>query len=85
MKQTEYIYRVKFLEQPLEGDDRTEFFFTSLSAIYEKFTPEQIGCALPNLWNRRVEEERPYENRQHTVSIFKEPLHRKHHREASPE
>lgn len=39
MAKTEYIYRVAFSEQPIEEDDRTEFFFHSLTAIYEKFTP----------------------------------------------
>ena len=38
------IYRVRFKEPPLSGDERTEFFFTSLAAIYEVFTAEQIGC-----------------------------------------
>lgn len=36
----ESIYRVAFNEPPLSEDSRTEFFFHSLSAIYEVFTPE---------------------------------------------
>lgn len=44
MSELEFIYRVAFNEPPLENDDSWEFYFTSLSAIYEKFTPEQVGC-----------------------------------------
>lgn len=79
MAKQEFIYRVVFLIPPIEGDDRYEFFFTSLAGIYEKFTPEQIGCTLHNLWNRNIEEDKPYENRRHTCKIIKEPLHRKRH------
>lgn len=52
------IYRVRFKEPPQSGDERTEFFFTSLAAIYEVFTAEQIGCRV----NRLIAEEcDPYE------------------------
>ena len=81
MKKQEYIYRVSFGQPPFEDSDKTEFFFTSLAAIYEQFTQEQIGCSVTNLWNKRVEEGRPYENRRHTCKIIKEPLHRKRHAE----
>ena len=45
------IYRVRFKEPPLSGDERTEFFFTSLAAIYEVFTAEQISCRVNRLYN----------------------------------
>ena len=51
MSELEFIYRVAFNEPPLENDDSWEFYFTSLSAIYEKFTPEQVGCKVSRLWN----------------------------------
>ena len=47
----DHIYRVAFKEPPIEGNDRTDFFYTSLSAIYEEFTPEQIGVRVSRLWN----------------------------------
>ena len=37
---------------PLLGeDDRKEFYLHSLSAIYEVFMAEQIGCKVIRLWN----------------------------------
>ena len=43
MSEWEFIYRVAFNEPPLENDYIWEFYFTSLSAIYEKFTPEPVS------------------------------------------
>lgn len=60
MKQ-DHIYRVAFKEPPIEGNDRTDFFYTSLSAIYEEFTPEQIGVRVSRLWNIGVSRGVPYE------------------------
>lgn len=40
------IIKVKFAV-PVEG--KREHFFGSLAAIYEKFTPFQIGCKLPTV------------------------------------
>jgi len=42
-----WIYRVQFKEPPIQDDDRTDFFFSSLAAIYEQFTPGQVGCKVP--------------------------------------
>lgn len=61
MKQ-EHIYKVSFKTQPFDSDPRTDFFFTSLSAIYEVFTPEQIGCKVNWLWKYGVAIGRTYEN-----------------------
>lgn len=47
------IYKVEFAYPPLD-DDRTEFFFSSLSAIYDVFTAEQIGCGVRRLWNMKI-------------------------------
>lgn len=54
------IFKVVFKEPPMIDDDSTEFFFSSLSAIYETFTPEQIGCKVTRLWNLRVSRGYPY-------------------------
>ena len=63
MSELEFIYRVAFNEPPLENDDSWEFYFTSLSAIYEKFTPEQVGCKVSRLWNLKITPDKPYNGR----------------------
>ena len=68
----EHIYRVAFNEPPIQDDDRTEFFFTSLSAIYEEFTPDQVGCKVTRLWNIGVSGGTPYEGAK--CKITREPL-----------
>lgn len=47
MKQT--IIKVQFLK-PVDG--KTEYFFGSIAAIYERFTPVEIGCSMQTLWGR---------------------------------
>lgn len=78
MAKTEYIYRVAFSEPPIKEDDRTEFFFHSLTAIYEKFTPEQVGCKVTRLWNVGVSDGKEYTSRSGDVRITREPIERKH-------
>lgn len=70
-----FIYRIEFKEAPLEGDTRREFFFHSLSAIYEVFTIEQVGCAVSRLWNVGVSHGNVYEGRKCRIS--REPISRK--------
>lgn len=77
MAKTEYIYRVGFSEPPIPEDDRTEFYFHSLSAIYEKFTPEQVGCKVTNLWKLGVSNGNEYTSRSGEVHISREPIERK--------
>ena len=72
----EFIYRVEFKEPPLLGvDERTEFYFHSLAAIYETFTPEQIGCKVTRLWNIGVSNGNPYGGRR--CRITRESILRK--------
>lgn len=59
----DHIYRVAFKEPPIDGDDRTDFFYTSMSAIYDDFTPDQIGCRVSRLWNLGVGRGNVYEGR----------------------
>lgn len=68
----EHIYRVAFNEPPIEDDERKDYFFTSLSAIYEVFTPEQIGCKVSRLWNIGVSKGNAYEGAK--CKISQEPL-----------
>lgn len=76
----EFIYRVSFSEPPLSGDERQEFFFHSLSAIYEVFSHEQIGCRVSRLWNIGVAQGNEYVGR--LCQITKEPIMRKKRRNA---
>lgn len=76
----EFIYRVSFKEPPLSGDERQEFFFHSLSAIYEVFCHEQIGCRVSRLWNIGVAQGNEYVGR--LCQITKEPIMRKKRRNA---
>ena len=39
--------------------DGSEFFFGSLAAIYEMFSPEDVGCALSTLWNSKIAPDHP--------------------------
>lgn len=70
-----WFYRVEFKEPPIEGDDRTEFYFSSLAAIYEQFAPEQVGCKVSRLWNIGVSDGVPYSGRRCTIT--KEQIQRK--------
>lgn len=72
MSEQTHIYRVSFRE-PV--DDKTDHFFGSLSAIYETFSPEQIGCKVSRLWNLKITLESPYIGRKCTIT--KEPFIRK--------
>ncbi|MFA5849949.1 MAG: hypothetical protein WC833_08700 [Bacteroidales bacterium] len=58
------IYRVSFGE----GQDK---YFGSLSAIYDVFTPEQIGCKVENLWNIGVSSGTPYNGNKCTITLEK--------------
>ena len=76
MSKAEYIYRVEFKVLPLLGiDDRKEFYFHSLAAIYEVFTARLIGCKVTRLWNIGVSHGNPYEGR--LCKITKEQILRK--------
>lgn len=76
MSKAEYIYRVEFKVPPLLGvDDRTEFYFHSLAAIYDTFTAAQIGCKVTRLWNIGVSHDNPYEGRR--CRITREHIFRK--------
>ncbi|KUJ56439.1 hypothetical protein [Chryseobacterium aquaticum] len=47
------IYHVKFHE-PI--DDKNEFFFSSITAIYNNFTAKQIGVAKQTLYQQSLKE-----------------------------
>lgn len=60
MEKQEYIYRVAFPTPPIDGDPRMTFYFGSLAAIYELFSPQQLGVALRTLWNKKTADGNPY-------------------------
>ena len=43
-------YKLEFFTPPNETGE-TEFYFGSLAAIYDTFTPGVVGCNVRNLWN----------------------------------
>jgi hypothetical protein len=70
MGRTEYVIKLTFKRPPAgcHTGGRLEYFFGSLSAIYDMFTPEQIGCKVQNLWSFNIDYDKPYENRICTIS-----------------
>ena len=65
------VYHVEFFK-PING--QKDYFFGSLAAIYELFTPEEIGCKVNNLWNKGVSK-KPYTSKTCTISL--QPFYRK--------
>lgn len=61
------IYKVKFLDPPIDGDERTEFYFLNLTDIYKHFTKRHIGCCVNRLWNLKVSKGNRYESRKCTI------------------
>jgi hypothetical protein len=72
MNSKTYVYKVS-LKEPIDG--KPDYIFGSLSAIYDTFTPYQIGCKVQRLWNIKITEDNPYIGRKCTIT--KELLHRK--------
>lgn len=76
MDRQETIIRVSFHEAPLAHQpQRRDFYFGCLSAIYDLFTPEQVGCRVATLWNADIRVGKPYANRLCVIS--REPFTRK--------
>jgi hypothetical protein len=61
------IYNVKI------GDEN--HYFGSIAAIFDKFTPEQLGVSKSRLWSYGIKPERPYKNK--ICTIYKSEIHRK--------
>lgn len=69
------LYWVRFDEpaHPLRDllvEPGTDFFFTSLAAIYDLFTPEQVGCRLAALWALGVSRGAVYSGRGCIISSY---------------
>ncbi len=64
-----HIYRVSFKEPPYEFyGEQCDFFFGSLSAIYEQFDRNDIGCSVNRLWNLGVSDGKAYHGRRCTIT-----------------
>lgn len=72
MEKDETIIKVNF---PIPMNGKNEHYFGSLAAIYDVFTPEQIGCKLEALWSFGITCEKPKLTR--TCLISKHVIHRK--------
>lgn len=69
MGRQETIIRVSFHETPLASRPQcNDFYFGSLSAIYEMFTPEQVGCRVVTLWNANIRPGKPYANKKCVIT-----------------
>jgi len=80
-KNTEHIYRVSFKEPPYDFyGEQCDFFFGSLSAIYEQFDRNDIGCSVERLWNLGVSDGNTYNGRRCTIT--REDVLRKKRRNA---
>jgi len=54
---TRTVIRVSFIRPVRERGGLTDFFFGSMAAIYEMFTPEEIGCRLGTLYAANISPE----------------------------
>lgn len=52
------VVRVRFVNPARGKEGHTDFFFGSIAAIYEMFTPEEIGCRLGTLYAANITPER---------------------------
>lgn len=56
------------------GDDR-HYYFGSVAAIFDTFTPDELGVSMTTLWNYGLAPDRPYKNNK--CSIYRNSVHRK--------
>lgn len=59
------------------GDDM-HYYFGSVAAIFDKFTPDELGVSLPTLWNYGLAPDRPYKNNR--CAIYRGNINRKKHK-----
>jgi hypothetical protein len=57
IKKMETVYHVQF-------NDGSNYYFGSISAIYDVFTKEDIGRNKFSLWNYKITEDKPYKSKQ---------------------
>lgn len=47
--------------------DGKDYYFGSVAAIFDKFTPDELGVSLTSLWNYGLAPDRPYKNNRCTI------------------
>lgn len=74
MAKKEFIYKVKFGFAPFKekGDNRREFFFGSITAIFSVFPEAYIGTTATALWYHGLSDGNPYTGAHCTITA--EPL-----------
>ena len=60
------------------GDDE-HYYFGSVAAIYDRFTPEQLGVSLSRLWSFGIAPGRPYKNKRCTTAKRQDDEQKKSH------
>lgn len=60
------MYHVSFNE-PVNG--KKDYYFSSLSAIYTKLSPEEIGCKVTRLWNLQLTADNPYVGKKCKIAV----------------
>ena len=63
------------------GDDDNHYF-GSIAAIFDHFTPSQLGVSASRLWNYGITETKPYRN--NTVIIRRGVIQRKKTKRKNP-
>lgn len=56
------------------GDDR-HYYFGSVAAIFDTFTPDDLGVSMTTLWNYKLTPDRPYKNNR--CAIYRGIINRK--------
>lgn len=75
IKMQEQIYKVSFKFPPIKGNETKDFYYFCMAAIYDHFTPNQIGCKVTRLWALGVAKGNTYES--DTCTIQRVPCYRK--------
>lgn len=47
--------------------ENTHHYFGSIAAIFDEFSPEQIGVSKSRLWSYKITETHPYRNKKCTI------------------
>lgn len=74
---TTYAYEVRFHEAPEGHKERSHYFF-SLAAIFEHFTPSEVGCTVQTFYRVKLTEGNKYEGRR--CAVRRVPIYHKKQR-----
>lgn len=74
---TTYAYEVRFHDPPDGHTERSHYFF-SLAAIFEHFTPSEVGCTVQTFYRVKLTEGNKYEGRR--CAVRRVPIYHKKQR-----